>query len=200
VIDETLRQILLALAAEDASVREELAADGSLFEGYHPRMEAVHVKNAGVLEAELDSGWPGIARVGEDGAEAAWRIVQHAIGLPAFQRRCLALIEQAIAQGDAPAYQAAYLTDRIRTFEGRPQLYGTQFDWDEAGQMSPQPIEDEANVDARRAGVGLPPLAEVTARHRANIAQTGQSPEDHVKRKKEFETWARKAGWRETPD
>jgi hypothetical protein len=194
-MDEPLRQTLLALAAEDARVREELAADGSLFEGYHPRMEAVHVKNASVLEAELHAGWPGVDRVGEDGAEAARRIVQHAIGLPAFQRRCLTLIEHAIAQGDAPAYQAAYLTDRIRTFEGRPQLYGTQFDWDDKGEMSPKPIEDEANVDARRASVDLPPLAEITARHRANIA--GQRPSDHDKRQQDFETWARKAGWRE---
>jgi hypothetical protein len=186
-MDEALRQTLLALAAEDARVREELAADGSLFDGYHPRMETVHVENARALEAELDAGWPGVARVGEDGAEAAWRIVQHAIGLPAFQRRCLALIEKAIAHGDAPAYQAAYLSDRIRTFEGRPQVYGTQFDWDEAGQMSPKPIEDEANVDARRSRVGLPPLAEVTARHRADIARTGQPPKDRAKGEQEFE-------------
>ena len=198
MIDETLRQTLLALAAEDARVREELAADGSLFEGYHPRMEAVHVANARALEAMLDAGWPGISRAGEDGAEAAWRIVQHAIGLPSFQHRCLSLIEAAIARNDAPGWQAAYLSDRIRTFEGRAQIYGTQFDWDEHGQMSPKPIEDEANVDARRAGVGLPPLAEATAQHRSNIAATaGKAPDDYHKREQTFLAWARKVGWRD---
>jgi hypothetical protein len=198
MIDEPLRGRLLALAAEDARVREELAADGSLFEGYHPRMEAVHAKNAHALEAMLETGWPGLSRVGEDGAEAAWRIVQHAIGLPAFQRRCLALIEAAIAQGDAPAWQAAYLSDRIRIFEGRPQIYGTQFDWDEHGEMSPQPIDDAANVDARRAKIGLPPIEETTAQHRIRIARSAEGPPaDPTKRRREFEAWARKAGWRD---
>ena len=193
--DEALRQALLALIAEDERVRAELAADGSLFDGYHPRMEAVHVANATALEAMLVHGWPGVEGVGEDGAEAAWRIVQHAIGLPAFQRRCLALIEAAIAAGDAPAWQAAYLSDRIRTFEGRPQLYGTQFDWDENGEMSPLPIEDEANVDARRLALGLPPLAEITARHRAKLGAE-RRPAGHEERKRGFEAWLKKTGWR----
>jgi hypothetical protein len=48
-LDKNLRQELLAMLAEDLSVREELAADGSLFEGYHPIMEAVHRKNAARL-------------------------------------------------------------------------------------------------------------------------------------------------------
>jgi hypothetical protein len=40
-------------------------------------------------------------------------------------------------RGDAPALQAAMLEDRIRAFEGRPQRYGTQFDWDANGEPSP---------------------------------------------------------------
>jgi hypothetical protein len=196
VTDEPVRQRLLALIAEDERVRAELAADGSLFDGYHPRMEAVHVANARALEAMLPGGWPGRERAGEDGAEAAWRIVQHAIGLPAFQRRCLALIEAAITAGDAPAWQAAYLSDRIRTFEGRPQFYGTQFDWDDMGEMSPLPIEDEANVDARRLALGLPSLAEVTARHRANLGAQ-RRPTGHEERKQGFEVWLKKTGWRD---
>ena len=193
--NEPVRQRLLALIAEDERVRAELAADGSLFDGYHPRMEAVHVANATALEAMLAQGWPGSELAGEDGAEAAWRIVQHAIGLPAFQRRCLALIEAAVTAGDAPAYQAAYLSDRIRTFEGRPQLYGTQFDWDDKGEMSPRPIEDEANVDARRLALGLSTLAEITAHHRSTLG-TQRRPAGDADRKRDFEAWLRKTGWR----
>jgi hypothetical protein len=193
--DEPLRQRLLALIAEDERVRAELAADGSLFDGYHPRMEAVHIANATALEAMLENGWPGRERAGEDGGEAAWRIVQHAIGLPDFQRRCLALIEAAIAAGDAPAWQAAYLSDRIRTFEGRKQIYGTQFDWDENGEMSPLPIEDPEGVDVRRSVLGLPPLAEVTAWRRANLGDERRTG-NHAKHKQEFEAWLRRVGWR----
>ena len=48
--------------------------------------------------------------------------------------------------------------DRVRVSEGKPQVYGTQFH-EVDGVWVPQPIEDEANVDARRKNVGLPPLA-----------------------------------------
>ncbi len=68
---------------EDQRVRAELAADGSLFAGYHPRMEEVHKRNAAWLKQMIaDYGWPGLSLVGEDGAEAAWRIAQHSIGDP----------------------------------------------------------------------------------------------------------------------
>jgi hypothetical protein len=196
-MDEELRAQLTAMADEDARVREALAADASLYDGYNPQMEAVHRANAEALEVALESGWPGVSRVGKDGADAAWLVAQHAISRPEFQRRCLALMEEAVARGETPAWQAAYLNDRIRTLEGRGQLYGTQFDWDEAGEMSPQPIEDEANVDARRAEIGLPPLADAIEKNRRGVAENGEpAPKDHAKRRGEFEAWLRKVGWR----
>jgi hypothetical protein len=77
-------------------------------------------------------------------------------------------------------------------------LYGTQFDWDEAGQMSPSPIEDETNVDARRAEVGLSPIADAIATNRRGVAESGEPvPENHAKRRDEFAAWLRKVGWRE---
>lgn len=94
---------LIALAAKDAAVRRRLGASGALFGGYHPEMEAVHAANAARLERILDAhGWPDVARFGEAAAEAAWLIAQHAIGLPAFQRRCLACVREAAACGTAP--------------------------------------------------------------------------------------------------
>jgi catechol 2,3-dioxygenase-like lactoylglutathione lyase family enzyme len=48
----------------------------------------------------------------------------------------------------------AYLVDRIRTFEGKPQLYGTQFKKEE-GAVTFLAIEDPANIDARRAELGM---------------------------------------------
>ncbi|HYC58747.1 MAG TPA: DUF6624 domain-containing protein [Thermoanaerobaculia bacterium] len=46
--------------------------------------------------------------------------------------------------------------------EGLPQVYRTQFHQVD-GEWVPRPIEDEANVDARRKSVGLGPLAEYHA-------------------------------------
>ncbi len=198
-IDQGLRNRLLALAEHDADVRARLAADGSLFQGYHPEMQAVHEENAAVLDAIIaEHGWPGEPVAGTDGAEAAWLIVQHAIGLPDFQRRGLALLIEAARRGEVPAWQPAWLDDRIRSFEGRPQLYGTQFDWDEQGMMSPLPIEQPENVDQRRASIGLPPLAEATARYRRD-SRPEHRPEDLAERRREARIWAVKTGWRPPP-
>ena len=195
-MDEALRTRLLAWIGRDEAMRSRLAADGSLFEGYHPEMQAVHDAHAAELETILaERGWPTRTMVGADGAEAAWLIVQHAIARPDLLRRALPLLEAAAARGDIPAWQPAYLSDRIRTFEGRPQLYGTQFDWDEQGEMSPLPIEDPAGVDARRARIGLPPLAEAIARHRRQSEREPRA-EDLNARQREMDEWAVRVGWR----
>jgi hypothetical protein len=50
---------------------------------------------------------------------------------------------------------------------GHPQLYGTQFHASDQGVLEPFPIEDQDQVDTRRAEVGLDTLAEYTATIRA---------------------------------
>lgn len=183
---------------EDQRVRAELAADGSLFDGYHPRMELVHRRNAARLSAILDRcGWPGRSQVGSDGAHAAWLIVQHAVGDPVLQRRCLELLRAAAAQGEAALLDVAMLDDRIRVHEGRPQRYGTQYDWDSTGQLSPLPIEAPEHVDERRRAVGLGPLAEQTRRQREFAAQANERPPaDWAARQREMNDWFRSRGWR----
>lgn len=196
MIDESLRRRLTNLAARDLRMREDLTTDGSLFDGYHPKMQAVHEENAAELEAIIhERGWPSTEFAGEDGAEAAWLIAQHAIGLPRFQRLCLDALSAVAADGGVPRWQPAYLLDRIRTLEGRPQVYGTQFDWDAEGEMSPLPIEDEAGVDERRTAVGLPPLAVATARQRERSREEPR-PHDPAGRRRAMEQWAREVGWR----
>jgi hypothetical protein len=194
----SIRDELLSMLGEDLQVRTELAKDGSLFNGYHPRMRAVHDANSTRLAAILNSlSWPCERQVGIDAAEAAWLIVQHAIAQPNFQRRALELLRQAVKDGDAPAVQAAMLEDRIRTFEGRPQRYGTQFDWDAEGQVSPLPIEDPEGVDLRRLQVGLGPLEEATQAQRKVVKEQGEGPPaDWQARQREMDAWCREVGWR----
>lgn len=59
--------------------------------------------------------------------------------------------------GEVSPSHVAYLTDRVLVNERKPQRYGTQF-WTVNGELEPRPIEDEANVDQRRAEVGLEPM------------------------------------------
>ncbi|MFQ5741854.1 MAG: DUF6624 domain-containing protein, partial [Acidobacteriota bacterium] len=173
-----LRAELLAMAEEDAQIRSKLLADGSLFKGdYDPHMEQAHRRHAERLEMILaHHGWPGRSLVGSDGAEAAWLILQHAIAIPELQRSALPLLRRAVAEREAEPLHVAYLEDRIAFFEGRPQRYGTHFDWDAGGELSPHPIADADQVDVRRAEVGLPPLAEQIKSMRQRSAAEGEAP------------------------
>lgn len=194
-MNQKLRDKLLSMAVNDLKVREALAETGELFDGYSPKMEKVHLENAAELEKmiEENGGWIGKSLVGEDGAEAAWLIVQHAISLPEFQRNCLRLIEEAVEKGEADPGQAAYLYDRICSFEGRPQKYGTQFDWNEQGKMHVGKLEDEEKVNEYRAQVGLQPLENLVWE---NEEMREHKPEDFQKRQEEYLAWAKKVGWR----
>ena len=139
-MNEMLRDELLEMVRRDRKVRAELVDSGELFGGYEPRMARVHERNARRLRRIIESvGWPGTDLVGPDGAEAAWIVLQHAIAEPDLLRRAQPLLKDAAREGRASPRHAALLEDRIRFFEGRPQRYATQFDWDAEGNLSPAP-------------------------------------------------------------
>ena len=124
------------------------------------RVRAVDAENTRWLgEIVARRGWPGRSIVGADGADAAFTLVQHADADTAFQARVLPMLERAYHAGEATGQQFALLTDRLATARGAPQVYGTQADL-VAGRAVPKPIRDSADVDTRRANVGLPPLRE----------------------------------------
>jgi len=131
--------------------------------------EAVGIREVGKIDHDnteymkkviAEHGWPGKTLVGEEAAAAAWLLVQHADLNPEFQSECLDLLKKAHENGDATGQQVAYLTDRVLLKQGKKQVYGTQFSSGRPGNLKPLPIEDEANVDARRKAMGLQPLAE----------------------------------------
>jgi hypothetical protein len=195
-VRETLAAELIAMAEEDQRVRAELLAEGVLFDGYQPRMAEVHHRNALRLSAIMNEiGWPGRSVVSHAAADAAWLVLQHAIGAPPVMRRGLELL-RSLPMGEVDPIQVAMLEDRVRSFSGLPQIYGTQFDWDEHGQMQPRPIEDAAHVDARRAVIGLPPLAEKLREIREILARDGaRMPADAAARRREIDAWERSVGW-----
>ena len=183
-------------------MRAELAASGKLFDtGYEPRMARVHRRNARRLRRIIEAiGWPGADLVGSDGAEAAWLILQHAISEPDLLRRALPLLMTAAREGKADAAHAAMLEDRIRFFEGRPQRYGTQLDWDAVGSLSPGEIEDPEKLAERRDAVGLRPLEEHIEDVRSRAAAEGQRPPaDYQAYVDARDDWASKVGWRAGP-
>ena len=189
---------LINMAREDIGLRNELATDGSHFNSYHPKMKALHDRNAKRLDEIVDEyGWPGKSMVGEEAAQAAWLVLQHAIAHPALQRKCFLLLVEQIHAGEISPREMAMLEDRIRCFEGRPQRFGTQFDWDEQTMMSPLPMDDVNLVEERRKQIGLPPMSEaIVAKRKETDASNEQPPADYREYITEKEDWLKANGWR----
>lgn len=157
-----LREELLKRMADDQRVR--MAANLDMAE-----WAKIDADNLGYMKALIDKhGWPGYGLVGDDGAMAAFVLVQHAYEDHEFQKKCLALLTEAVSRKDAPASDMALLTDRVLMFEGKPQIYGSQFRTVD-GKLEMYPVEDEANLDARRKLVGLPPMAEYVKQMQARF-------------------------------
>ena len=111
--------------------------------------------------------WPGRRLVGDDGAEAAWIIVQEAIEDPGLQRRSLEVLEVAVDSNDANPQHYALLLDRVRMADGLPQFYGSQFVVGHDGDLEPWPLDDLAAVEERRRKLGFPTFAHHSADMRA---------------------------------
>ena len=156
--DEALRAALISRGRQDQAVREVFLA------GHHQdttdlrQMADVDADNTRFLKKIVaERGWPGRSLVGRDAADAAFLILQHSPDT-AFQAKALPLIEKAFASGEAEGQQVALLTDRVAVQRGQPQTFGTQASVVN-GRFKLDPIADSANVDARRAKLGMPPVA-----------------------------------------
>jgi DNA-directed RNA polymerase subunit RPC12/RpoP len=152
-----LRSELLHRAEKDQAARSEPEPDIATLTS----VDAENLPWLRDLVAEV--GWPGRSVAGEDGAHAAWLLAQHADQDPAFQRRCLELIKEAVESGEATRSELAYLTDRVLLAEGKPQEYGTQMTGRKGGWV-PRNLRDPETVDDRRAMMSLEPLRENVAR------------------------------------
>lgn len=106
-----------------------------------------------------DYGWPTRSLVGQDGAHAAWLLVQHADQNPVFQSRCLDLMHAELTVGEVDPQDVAYLTDRVLVNQNKPQVFGTQFHRVD-GKSVPRPIQEPLTVDVRRAEIGLSNMAD----------------------------------------
>ena len=109
-----------------------------------------------------EHGWLGQEQIGVQRNGTLFLVIQHS-DLPT-QEKYLPLMRQAVQDGKAQANQLALLEDRVALRQGKKQIYGSQIIQDMNGNYSISPIEDEANVNKRRAAVGLQPLEEYVKR------------------------------------
>lgn len=108
----------------------------------------------------LEHGWPTEAEVGEEAANGAWLLVQHADKDPEFQKQALELLKKAVAKGQASKRNLAFLIDRVQVNSGLPQTFGTQFHGGPDGKLVPHPIADKRKLDKLRKSHDLEPFAQ----------------------------------------
>ena len=197
VYDTNIAQEIIDLKNADLAVRDELLKSGQLNDGYSEAMRELHNSNAKTLNVIIDNiGYPTIDKVGKEANEAAWLVIQHAIENPAFMMKCAQLLAIAISENKADPKHLAYLTDRIAVFKGEPQLYGTQFDWDENGNLAPNLFDNLTKVNIRRQLIGLKSLEEQINIMQTRVKEEKQSPPvDFKKRQQEMLAWKVKVGW-----
>ena len=190
-------EIIIRLQNADSELRDKLISEGKLGEGYNQEMENLHNKNAEVLEQIINIiGFPTVEKIGNESAYSAWLVIQHSIGKPEFMKKCAKLLDIEIKNKKADPRNLAYLTDRIAAFENKPQLYGTQFDWDENGELSSNHLDDINKVNKRRKSIGLNTLEEQTEIIRIQAKNENHlPPKDLVQRKTEMENWKKSVGW-----
>lgn len=164
VSNPALRLELLSLVERDQNVRNEMIAAGvdHASKDVMSRMDAIDRENTSRMKSIIKQyGWPSATLVGWDGTEAAFILVQHAD--PISHKSLLPLILKEYKAGNVSGPNYALFIDRVLVEDGKPQIYGTRakpFDQWQREEPGLYPIKDEANVDKRRAKIGLSPLAE----------------------------------------
>lgn len=123
------------------------------------RMSEVDKENDPWLKRVVElRGWPKSSEVGKERAHDFWLLVQHSES--GFQETCLELMSAAVDKGEADRKDLAYLEDRVRMGQGRPQRYGTQLFQREGEPLLLWTLEDPDRVEEFRREVGLGPLTD----------------------------------------
>ncbi|MDJ1492031.1 energy transducer TonB [Cytophagaceae bacterium DM2B3-1] len=129
-----------------------------------PEEEAIQMRKQSAIDitnmAKIDKiiaeyGYPGKSLVGEKYQSVALMVIQH--NDPAAREKYLPLLIEAAGKGEVNASSVAIVIDRAKIDKGEKQIYGSQLNETKQG-VKLMPIEDEPNVNVRRAKVGLPPL------------------------------------------
>jgi hypothetical protein len=165
-IDQHMRNFSMSVPHDHQYTKAE---QDYFFKQFLPRWKQLDGNNTANLKSLLETySWFTISAWGKAADSNAWLLVQHADEDPDFQKEILAKLETLYPSRETRPDHYAYLYDRVAisskdATKRTLQRYGTQGRCTAPGQWEPFPIEDEANVDLRRAEVGLPPLADYIA-------------------------------------
>jgi len=156
---DSLRTVLEKMVDKDQNIRriliDSVGIDSPNAGPYLKQMMNIDEENQKDIILILNKyGWIGQSKIGIKAAQAFFFTVQHSDTtlmvkwFPEFKRLA--------DNGEADKIECAMMEDRLLTWRGKKQIYGTQAsNFREDGKIAIWPIEDPVNVNERRRKIGF---------------------------------------------
>ncbi|WP_238474475.1 DUF6624 domain-containing protein [Maribacter algarum] len=128
-------------------------------EVYQKEYRKNHAVNIVKIKEILNrSGWPELTLIGEQGNLTICNVLQHTD--LATREQYLPMMKKAVLDKKLAPRLLVRAEDRIATDKGELQIYGGQMKYyPETKSFNLWPVYDPANIDERRAKIGLEPIA-----------------------------------------
>lgn len=165
-LNKPLVELLAAIQLDDQQYRRQLnevekkfGVDSNEIKTLWKTIEEKDANNINKVSKILDeNGWLGPDVITWRGIMTMTLVIQHAD--LTTQLKYLPLLREAVKKGNAMPNSLALLEDRVAMKQGKSQIYGSQIKRDpETNLYYVYPVEDPANLDKRRASVGLDPMS-----------------------------------------
>lgn len=157
---DTIYQSDQAIRKDFMRTASALGWDSKEAKAYLPQMRSIDSVNQIKVERFINTyGWRGQDELGSQGNSTLFIVIQHSDST--VQNRYIPVLREAVMQKKARAEDLALMEDRLSMSKFGYQIYGSQIAQDPTTKkFIIQPINDEKNVNKRRARVGLQPLEE----------------------------------------
>lgn len=133
------------------------------WQGWFKYRDSVSRQHKLKLENILNTyGFPGYDLVGEEASHHYWNMAQHCDFDVVFQQNVLTALKLEVKKNNAKASHMGFLTDRINVNLEKPQIYGTQLDYDmsKCRALPKGGLVDSIHVNTRRAKLKMEPYSD----------------------------------------
>ena len=163
---DSLKIVLEEIYDKDQGIREKVSNMNPYDAELVYEMNQADSINQIKIQKIIDTyGWPGKSKVGEKASRALFYVIQHA-DLELIEKY-FPYFQKATEQGEANPLDFATMEDRMRMYQGKKQIYGTQahgtLQDDGTFDFFIWPIENPAKVNERRKKLGFKKTVEQIA-------------------------------------
>lgn len=164
MINKQLQYKIFKMASIDQDLRNRLIKDSQnkkLIKKLYT-IDGQNLKEAKIILAEY--GFPSFSLVCKRASHAFWIIIQHYDIDLNFQKKCLLLMMRLKNKNQVNLKDIAYLTDRVRTAEGKKQKFGIQY-FIRNNRLILKSVLNMKNIEKWRKEYGLDTIYQQTKRN-----------------------------------